>query len=346
LYLVRVRISYTSNKFFNFQTGIDHNFIGEGNRSMLLSDYGKPYPFAQIRTKFWRVEYMILYQFLKEEAPNNNWKSKYGATHVLSYNVTKWLNISAFESVLFMPKDTTLNRGFDAEYLNPIVFFRPQEYALGSTDNSFLGLQVSIKHKKQTLYGQVIIDDFDINEMIAGNKWWANKFGGQVGIKGRANSKGTKLFYRVEVNIARPYLYSHASSSQNYGNQGFALAHPTGGNFYEILAEIKWQKKNWLFKAFANYHLYGADYTDTVSYGGNIYMSYNSFPNKYHNYIGQGIKTNGIKFLFSAAYLIDKSNNLQLFVENHFQGNTYYNIPGYQLVVGIRSCLWNDYRNY
>ena len=139
---------------------------------------------------------------------------------------------------------------------------------------------------------------------------------------------------------------STASSSQNYGNKGSVLAHPYGGNFYEILGEIKWQKKKWLFKAFVNYHLYGADFTDSISYGGNIYASYNSHPNQYHNYIGQGIKTNGIKFMFSAAYLIDKSSNLQVFIENHFQGNTYYNIPGYQLVVGLRSCLWNDYRNY
>ncbi len=343
---IRGRVSYTPNKVFNFQTGIDHTFLGEGNRSMFLSDYGKPYPFAQIRTKFWRVEYMLLYQFLKEDAPHNNWKSKYGSTHVLSYNATKWLNISIFESVLFMPKDTTLNRGFDAEYLNPIVFFRPQEYALGSSDNTFLGLQVSIKHKKQTLYSQVIIDDFDIHEMISGNQWWANKFGGQVGLKGITQSKGTLLFYRVEVNFAKPYLYSHASSSQNYGNQGTVLAHPYGGNFYELLGEIKRQKKKWIFKLFANYHLYGADYSDTVSYGGNIYASYNSHPNKYHNYIGQGIKTNGVKFLFSVGYLFDKKSNLQVFAENHFQGNTYYNIPGYQLVVGIRSCLWNDYRNY
>ena len=343
---IRGRISYTPNKIFNFQTGVDNNFIGEGNRSMLLSDFGKPYPFAQIRTNFWRVEYMILYQFFTENASNNTLKSKYGSTHVLSYNVTKWLNISAFESVVFMPKDTTLNRGFDAEYLNPIIFFRPQEYALGSSDNTFLGLQLSVKYKKHTLYGQVVIDDFDLHEMISGNKWWANKFGGQVGIKGKAISKNTNLFYRVEVNIAKPYMYSHASSSQNYGNKGSVLAHPYGGNFYEILGEIKWQKKKWLFKAFVNYHLYGADFTDSISYGGNIYASYNSHPNQYHNYIGQGIKTNGIKFMFSAAYLIDKSSNLQVFIENHFQGNTYYNIPGYQLVVGLRSCLWNDYRNY
>ena len=60
------RITYMPNEIFNFQVGIDHNFIGEGNRSMFLSDYGKVYPFGQIKANFWRLEYTILYQFFKQ----------------------------------------------------------------------------------------------------------------------------------------------------------------------------------------------------------------------------------------------------------------------------------------
>ena len=52
---IRGRISYSPNHIFNFQAGIDNNFIGEGNRSMLLGDFGTPYPFAKIRTNFWRL---------------------------------------------------------------------------------------------------------------------------------------------------------------------------------------------------------------------------------------------------------------------------------------------------
>jgi hypothetical protein len=64
---IRGRISYTPNEIFNFQAGLDNNFIGEGNRSLFLSDYSVPYPFAQIRTRFWRVEYTIMYQFFREK---------------------------------------------------------------------------------------------------------------------------------------------------------------------------------------------------------------------------------------------------------------------------------------
>lgn len=343
---IRGRVSYTPNKIFNFQTGIDHNFIGEGNRSMFLSDYGKPYPFAKIRTKFWHLEYMMLYQFLKEEAPNNNWKSKFSSSHLISWNATKWLNFGIFETVVFSPKDTTLNKGYDAEYLNPIVFYRPQEYSLGSSDNIILGLQFSVKLKKHTFYCQVVLDEFLLSEIKAKSKWWANKYGGQLGVKGRFNQNLEHFFYRVECNFARPYIYSHVSSSLNYGNQGYALAHPYGSSFSELLGELKWQNKKWNIKVFANYFTHGSDKNDGLSYGGDIYKSYNIRPYEYNNTIGQGIKNSGVRFILSAAYLLDKKTNLQFFIENHINGNTTLIQPDYQAVIGIRSCLWNDYRNY
>jgi len=343
---VRGRISYTPNHIFNFQAGIDQNFIGEGNRSMLLSDYGKPYPFAQIRTRFGSFEYMMLYQFLKERTYNQQWKAKYTSTHLMSYNVTNKISIGIFETVVFSPKDTTLNRGYDAEYLNPIVFFRPQEYSLGSSDNILLGAQFSLKHSKHTIYGQIIIDEFLLSELRARSRWWGNKYGGQLGIKGRILSNNQHYFYRIESNFARPYTFAHKTSGQNYGNQGLPLAHPFGANFFEILGELKWQTKKWSLKTFLNYYMRGLEKNDNFSYGGDIYLSYNKYKQEYFNFIGNGIKQNGVQLIATTSYLIDKSSNLQVFLENHLSGNTLNKKANYQVVVGIRSCLWNDYRNY
>jgi len=93
---VRARIGFTPNNFFNFQAGIDNHFIGQGNRSLFLSDYGVPFPFAQIRTRFWRLEYTVMYQFFREKF-GANYRSKNGAMHHISLNATKWLNIGIFE---------------------------------------------------------------------------------------------------------------------------------------------------------------------------------------------------------------------------------------------------------
>jgi hypothetical protein len=345
-YDLRGRLSYTPNTIFNFQTGLDHHFIGEGNRSLLLSDYGVPAPFAQVRARFWRVDYTLLYQFLHEQK-GNQWHNKYVATHYLSYNIIKNLNVGIFETVVFQPQDTLLNRGFDAEYLNPIVFFRPQEYALGSADNILMGLQASYQILNHKLYGQLILDEFDLNEIRAKSKWWASKYGFQLGIKGhfKNKAKNQTWWYRIESNAIRPYTYSHVSKYINYGNQNDVLAHPMGANFMEILGEVKWEYKKWMLHAFLNYSLQGYD-KEGYSYGGNIYQPYVNRPFEYGHYMGQGESFNEMHGFVRINYQIQKATHMQVFVENHLRYRTNWNEPVYQIVAGVRSALWNNYRNY
>ena len=343
---IRSRVSYTPNHIFNFQVGVDHNYLGEGARSLLLSDYGNPYPFGLIRANFWRFEYAVLYQFMRER-DQQRWEGKFASSHHISFNAAKWLNIGIFETVIFQPKDTLLNRGFDVEYLNPFVFYRPQEYSLGSSDNVLLGLDFSADIKNYTIYGQMILDEFYLSELRARTGWWANKFGGQLGTKARYSIGKHKFFCRAEYNFVRPYTYAHLSEDLNYGNQGYGLAHPYGANFMEALGEIKWNHEKWSARLFVNYFLYGRS-KDGKNYGGNIYEPYTNRPYEYGHFIGQGDQLNGTNIILTSAYRITKHGNLQAFMENHLRlrysksGNT----SNYMFVMGIRSLLWNDYRNY
>lgn len=341
---IRGRLSYTPNHIFNFQAGLDHNFIGEGNRSLFLSDFGNPYPFGLIRMNFWRFEYSILYQFLKER-DNNHWEGKFASSHHISFNATKWLNIGIFESVIFQPKDTNLRRGFDVEYLNPFIFYRPQEYSLGSSDNVLLGFELSADWKEHTFYSQFILDEFYLAELRAKSGWWANKFGGQLGLKGRFRIGEHRLFYRTEYNFIRPYTFAHISEELNYGNQGKPLAHPYGANFMEILGELKWQKKRWGAKLFVSYHSKGYDHSGW-NFGGNIYQSYVNRPSEYGHFTTQGQRAHEVLTVLTGSYQVWERGNLNAFVENHFRQNTFTNQLNYALVVGLRSMLWNDYRNY
>jgi hypothetical protein len=341
---LRGRLSYTPNRIFNFQVGLDHNFIGEGNRSLFLSDYGKPHPFGQIRAQFWRVEYSVLYQFFREEV-GTEWKRKNGATHHISLNATKWLNIGIFETVVFQPKDTLLNRGYDVEYLNPVIFYRPQEYSLGSSDNVLLGLSFSAKYKQHTLYGQFILDEFSLTEYKAKTGWWANKYGGQLGIKGRFATNKSNWFYRLEYNAVRPYTYAHLNEGQNYGNQGNTLAHPYASNFMEILGEVKFQHKRWIVKAFASYFLKGED-KNGLSYGGNLYQPYTNRPYEYGHFTGQGQGNNGLRIMATVAFKVHRHSDLQAFFENQLRYDTMTGDFKYLPTIGLRSQLWNDYRNY
>ena len=336
------RVSYTPNHIFNFQGGLDRNFIGEGNRSLFLSDYGKPYPFAQMSARFWHVEYLVIYQFFKEEV-EENWRNKFGATHYLSWNATKWLNFGIFETVVFQPKDTLLNRGYELEYLNPVIFYRPQEYAIGSSDNVLLGASFSAKWKSFTAYGQLLVDEFLLSEIKARSGWWANKYGAQIGIKGRFRINNENFFCRIEGNAVRPYTYAHLSPLQNYANANFCLAHPYGANFAEILGEIKWQKNNWYAKVFISSGIQGYD-LNGLNYGGNVYQAYVNRPSDYNNFIGQGQKNIFIRNQNTINYKIYKLYTL--FIECNLRFDSAFNKISFLPMIGFRSNLWNDYRNY
>ena len=66
--------------------------------------------------------------------------------------------------------------------------------------------------KKWTIYTQFLLDEFLLDEIRAGNGWWANKYSWQLGVK----VNNPKSFYRLEFNLARPFTYSHGSEKQNY----------------------------------------------------------------------------------------------------------------------------------
>ncbi len=341
-----IRLGYKAKKFFDAQIGYDKNFIGDGSRSLFLSDYGKPYPFARLNANFWHVNYSIYYQFLNESV-DSKYKSKFAASHHVSWNATRWWNFSIFETVLFQPKDTMLVRGFDAEYLNPLVFYRPQEFSVGSSDNVILGASTSFKWNRNIIYGQFVIDDILVKEAFKRSGWWGNKLAWQIGWKSYLNYKSKLIKVRIESNCVRPYTFSHIHSLANYGNQNSPLAHPLGSNFGEILMEASTVFDKYYLKVFLSSGMFGIN-KDGKNYGSNIYTPYINRPYDIDCRIGQGIRNYFVVLNLHAAYNLLKEGNIYAFAETQFrydsaiQGAKFKLIP----IIGIRSYLWNDYRNY
>jgi len=345
-FLPMARLAYTPNEIFSFHLGYDKNFIGAGRRSLFLSDYGKPMPFGQIRAQFWHMEYSVNYQFLSENYEGQR-QSKFVTSHHLSWDLLPWLNLGIFEAVVFQPKDTLLNRGYDVEYLNPFVFYRPQEYSMGSSDNVIIGLSLKASLKNTTVYSQVVLDEFLLSELRARSGWWANKFGLQLGIKGKISDN---LNYRVEGNLVRPYTFSHLTPLQVYGHKGAALAHPYGSNFAEVLSELNWRKKmnaKLRFKFFASFGIIGRDF-DGMNYGSDIYESYINRPNDYGNFIGQGQTQSFFITSTRISYPMLKEGRIHAFAEfqTQFLKSDDFKELNLLPMIGVRSYLWNDYRNY
>lgn len=345
----RVRASYTPNKYFNFQAGIDQQFIGEGSRSMLLSDYSAPHPFVQLRTKIWKVEFVNLYQFFRENITTNV-RQKYASTHMLNFQATKRFQVGIFESVIFQPQDTTLNRGYELEYLNPFLFYRPTEYSIGSQDRLLVGLNLSYRFDNLMIYSQLALDEFVFDELINRSRWWANKYSGQLGFKGKSNFANSQFRFLSEINFSRPFTYTHLSEGTNYGHQGISLAHPLGSNFVESFTEIALVYENQLtLKAqFMITQQGGMDADENTTYGADIYQPYTDRPFEYGYYIGANGRFNRMRATIELNFPVVKKISLACFIRPGIEiyqlnNNAYQSM--FLFYGGLRTNLWND-RNF
>lgn len=350
-----VSYSPNNNKIFNFQAGKDKHFIGDGYRSLLLSDVAPAYPFFRINTNIWKLQYNVWYTMMNDisgaSGEKTKFRTKYATFHYLSCNFTKELNVSIFENIIWRGNDSLNNRGFDLNYLNPVIFYRPIEYSLGSPDNALMGLNVSYKLLNTVkLYGQLALDEFLLAAIKHRTMWWANKQAWQLGTR-YINAFGQKgLSLQFEYNEVRPYTYSHGIVQQNYAHYGSALAHPMGANFRELIGIVKYRKKNWQISGRFNYALIGKDSTNTsTNMGQNIFLSYTTRPYEYGHYTAQGVQNNYYHLDLKCSYFLIPDMNLR--VEAGIMQRVQNNIEKYELqdpyiYFGIKSGFWNTYRDY
>ncbi len=338
-------VTFNAAKFIDFQFGYDKNFIGNGYRSMFLSDWGNSYLFAKVNTKIWKLNYQNLFIELMPQFRKNGdslLDRKYAAMHHLSMNVTKWLNIGLFEGVIFGRK----NR-FDFQYLNPIIFYRHIEGSIGSPDNAVAGLdfKANVAHRLQ-FYGQFLLDEFILAKVKNDPTSWVNKFAIQAGVK-YIDAFGIKnLDLQGEMNRARPFTYAHNDTIANYTHYNQPLAHPLGANFQEFIGIAHYQPApRWTIDARAIYFYQGLD-TLNQNFGGNIFRSYNTRTKDNGFKVGSGAKAT----CFNGNLLISYELKQNLFLDASVLHRT-YSIAGFAgqsnttlVTAGIRLNMFK--RNY
>ncbi len=279
----------------SLKLGKDKQFLGDGDRSLLLSEYAASYPFVQLNLDIWRIKYSYQLMFLQDLVPGegSNRFEKYTVMHTLDYNISRNFNIYAFEAVVWRERDSTFHRGIDVNYLDPFLVFYPVDWSIGSPDHKLIGLGSRWQvFKHLHLYGQLLLGDFSTTYIEKyGWGWYGNKHGIQGGFKiYRHNNNFTSLF-QMEYNIVRPYTYSHYNVLDNYGYLNRPLAHPYGANFREILAVYRLSfPRWWMLNTRVYWTRYGAD-PPGKDYGSNIYISDDDNVGISGNFVGQGILT-------------------------------------------------------
>jgi hypothetical protein len=333
-------ITVEATPSINVELGHDRFFIGNGYRSLIFSDFGPPTFFLKGNVKVWKINYLFLVNQMTAAVTGNSgglrdqkggYPQKYNALHHLSINIGKKLNVGIFESVIFSNEDPSASDNFRFEYLNPIIFYRAIEQQNGSSDNVLLGADFKWNAvKKISLYGQFVLDEFVINEIRAGNGWWANKFGIQLGGKYVDAFGLNNLDLHGEINIVRPYTYSHSTDYGSYSSYNQPIAHPLGANFKEIVGIMRYQPLPRLsLKGKLSLMSVGRD-TLGVNWGSNILKNNNTRQQDFSNTIGQGIANDILlgtlaisyqikhNLFIDASFLLRKSTS----IENIYNNNT------------------------
>lgn len=334
-------VSFKAAKHIDITFGYDKNSIGNGYRSLLLSDFSNSALFLKLNTRIWKFNYQNLFMELvtaNRKPADVYLDKKYAAVHHLDMAITKWLNVGLFEAIVFGRPNH-----FEFGYLNPVIFYRSAEQQSGSLDNSLAGLDAKANLAKHVqLYGQLLIDELRVQELK--NNWWGNKFGGQLGVKYIDAFGIANLDLQGEWNRVRPFTYSHNDSVDNWTHNNQPLAHPYGASFNEAIGIVRYQPIPRLtLLAKTIHYLQGKD-TSVANYGSNIFQPATLRPVSEYGYsIGSPVSTT----VNYASLLLSYELKPNFFIELngvYRKQSAYYKTPEQSTKVVYIGVRWNMHR--
>jgi hypothetical protein len=231
-------ISYSPIQNINLQLGHGKFFVGNGYRSLLLSDHANSFPYMS--ASFNLFQNKLVYKTINTWMQSLNripatttaealFKRKAATFHYLSFKPNKNLEIGVFEATIFKQYEEGLGVvPVHYSFYVPVIGFSTGVNGLQNENNTLLGLNASYKLGKSIeIYGQFAIDD-------------VNKMGQQLGAK-YYNCFGLKRSWLIlEFNRADNYMYTHTQADrlQNYSHTNQELAHPIGAGFSEIVSQF------------------------------------------------------------------------------------------------------------
>jgi hypothetical protein len=254
------------------------------------------------------------------------------------------MNVDFFEAVISSPQTDYGNKGIDISYMNPVIFYRPVEFNEGSSDNALFGFGFNIRlFKSMYVYTQILLDEFVYSELTAQNGWWGNKQAWQFGAKWYNAFALEKFLIGAEYNAARPYTYTHHYRNINYGDMRQPLAHPLGANFKEAVLYFKKNFAQFAFNGKIIAAQTGLD-TDSISYGQDIYKSYDLRKSDYDNFILQGEVEKEIIADISASYFLNSASQTEIFVGLQIKKTVFLtkNDKNFTIYFGLKSVFYHN----
>lgn len=324
-------------------------FLGDGYRSLLLSDFAGDYPYLRLKARFWKLTYNVIYsRYENHRIVDGMRQPKYSVIHYLGANIGKRFQVGFFENTIWLGRDTDFQRGFDVQYLNPLVLMRPVEFSLGSTDNAMMGLTGKYAFKTGYIYGQFGLDDINLGQTFEHKQQHLNnKYFFQIGAWSHSLFGLKNLDWRLEWNGVRPYTYGHRKPDQNYTHNYQPLADPLQANFHEFISIFNYSRGRWYGRLEDLLALRGENPGLTYNNGEDLWGGEANVPplgsktlqgDVYHYWYHQ----------LSLGYLLNPKNRLSLQADFFYRsrsGNS-LNQSESGMFIGISRNLFNHYNDF
>jgi hypothetical protein len=325
------------SKNFFIKAGTDKHFVGDGYRSLFLSDNAFNYPFisANYQTGNWLYMYMVSSHMILNEpkikpskGAEGYFKKKTASCHLLNYNFNETFSIGLFQSTMW-DLFTNEHPKFDFGVLDPVPLSNAFRYGLDSRNNVAVGTNFKVTIPEYCIiYGQFLLDEAGAGKF--------EKNGYQVGVKNYNVFELEGLFMLAEYNHTNPYLYTSTRSSQSYTHYNEPLGHPAGAGFNEIvmIADYQLERLTLDFKVIAfkyNYGRTGVNVLDPVNVNTKPYARLDNSAYLFDGFV---------------AYDINSSYHLQAFAGLQLYKRVLGNTNERMINFGIRTALYNSYRDY
>ena len=322
-------IVYKPTKWLHLSAGNSSHFIGDGYRSILLSDNGVPSPFYRVSTQFlkkWQFNALRtrLINLMRKPASTTveaYYETKGYSNNYLTFQPNEKWSFSLFEGIIWSKGDSITSTKVNPLFYNPVPLIAP--FVLSKDQiNSVLGFNISFSlNDNNRFYGQIALGDLNTKNAAM-----------QFGFRG-FNYFGLEDFMlQVEFNSVTKGMYHSSNARLNYIHYNLPIAHVKGNSFHEFIVRSNYEWK----RCYIDFK--------TIVYILSNYSSTDLLPvNKIDNF-----ETGKVVLLTTElGYRFNRKMNLNLFGGMNLRSDVNGGIGNIQhIFVGLRTGINNRYTDF
>ncbi|MBL7943997.1 MAG: hypothetical protein JNM00_14605, partial [Flavobacteriales bacterium] len=319
-------------KWMDLQLGHGKHIVGNGYRSLLLSDAAYNYPFAKataylaggrIQYSYITMQFQSLQRLPRLEVPEALFAKKAGTVHFVDFVPFDNFSIGLFEGNVWQRWDTSGVRALPWQAYVPVAGIASLTHGESSTWFSLTGLNLRWRINPHVMtYGQLAYDGN--NEAVG---WQAGFRFFDLGIK--------RLDLRVEFNSTGDNFYSNRAGAENYTHMNQPIGYIAGAAVNEMIVQGALNRRRFFIKASVNYleqktsvegRILDRNLSDTLSY-----------PVRHVNQV-----------MAETGWVFNPKTNLQLAfgINRRLDRAGTYRLETTALYVAFRTAIYNRYMDF